>query len=168
MRKCCVLIALLCVICCLCACTNSVRVQGEKLPDFDLLFVNSLPQEINNSLCKDLYVNRGKSLLGDPNYVVSCLLQFDNEESFQKHLKQIDTNGKAPLMNGGEEIYPIQWSEQNYQEYINDEMLDGYCAVYEIVAVNSDTREVRYLFAYVWDYWKGEHLISLLNELCVI
>ena len=167
MRKCCVLIALLGVICCLCACTDSTRIQGEKLPDFDLLFVNSLPQETNSSLCKELYVNRAKSLFGDPNYVVSFVLQFDDEESFQKHLKQIDTNGEAPLMNEGEEIYPVQWHELDFQEYINDEIYDGYCAVYEIVAVNHDTREVRYLFAYVWDYWKDEHLISVLNELFV-
>lgn len=152
--------------CFLSACSNAVRIDGQSLPEFENLFINEIPEEAYDSrYCSDLYVNKAKSILGDPNYVVSFTLQFDDADLFQNHLVQFPAAKTAALASGNETIYLYQWDEKHYLEYTNSKTLDGYFFTCEIIAVNKETHEIRYLFAYVWDYWHDALLIAELSQL---
>lgn len=165
MRKYSLLTLLLLLSCCLSACSNAVQIQGNTLPEFERLFINKIPEEAyDGHYCSDLYVNKSNAVLGDPNYVVTFTLQFDNQSVFQNHLNNIYTTETAVLTNGNESILLYQWDEQHYIEYTNNETYDGFFFTFEIIAVNEETCEVRYLFAYVWDYWKDDHLLSELSQ----
>lgn len=150
---------------CLSACANSKEINGTHFVEFETIFINGLPDEVEDiENCHNMYLEKRKSILGDPNYVISFTLKFDNLSAYQNHLQGINTTLAEELQTDGKTYYLFQGSKEELIEYTNLEILDGYFFVYEIIATNKQTREVDYLYAYVWDYWKNEFLISKLDN----
>ena len=163
-RLCLSLIVVLVISSCL-ACTNFGKQNEMYFDDFEEVFINKLPEETKDpSLCCDLYINKEKGVLSDPNYVLSFTLKFENYDEFEKHLESFDVSLAENLRIDNHSCYIFQGSIEDFEEYTNEQILDGFFFTYEMITVNEDALEINYLYAHVWDYWKDYFLISKLNS----
>lgn len=148
------------------ACSNSIKLNGERLDDFHNLFITEMPQEVeDNALCRDMYLKREYAILGDPNYVVYFTLSFEDHSAFQSHLENINLDLAEKVQIDGDTHYIFQGSKEALIEYTDEEIHDGFNFAYEIVTIKKDTQDVTYLYAYVWDYWPNDFLISKLEKI---
>lgn len=156
------------IIGCMSACTSSSELSGTRFVEFETKFINQLPQEVaDTNICRDEYVEQLESVLGDPNYVISFTLKFHSLSELQNHLNRIDTASGESLQRNDQIYYIFQGSKEDLLEYTDSRIYDGYFFVYEIIAINTETLEADYLYAYVWDYWKNDFLISKLTEVFI-
>ena len=150
----------------LCACSVENDLLQSRFAKFDSVFIYDFPSETAHpDNCFDVYVAQNKSLFGDPNYVISFSLKFEDRSALQAHLNKYDTKIADALTVDDMTYYVFQGTADDLEEYANDQVYDGYYFVYEIIAVNEEKPEVSYLYAYVWDYWKNEFLITWLETI---
>ena len=163
-RLCLSLIVVLMISSCL-ACTNFGKQNEMYFEDFEEIFINKLPEETEDpSKCSDMYINKATAVFVDPNYVLSFTLKFENYDEFEKHLGAFDVSLAEKLHIGNYSCYVFQGSTENFEEYTNKQIFDGLSFTYEMITVKENALEINYLYAYVWDYWKDDFLISRLNS----
>lgn len=148
------------------ACSKTIKINGKQLNDFDTLFVTEMPQEVkDDTICQDMYIQREYAFWGDPNYVIYFTLAFEDNSAFQSHIEKLNTALAKELLIDETSYYIFQGSTDALNEYTDSKIYDGSNFIYEIISIRKDAQEVTYLYAYVWDYWKNDFLVSHLEEI---
>lgn len=148
------------------ACEDSIELNGTHFPRFEENFINPLPEECYDlTNCHNMYIEKTEALFGDPNYVISFILRFENLSELETHLQRINITLAEERQLHDKTYYVFQGSQEELDEYTNTKIYDGWYFIYEIIAVDPERLEVEYLYAYFWDYWKKDDLlISKLEE----
>lgn len=166
MKKRCLVLALLFVVLFCSACVSLEKQNVMHFKDFGEIFINKLPEDMDDSLkCGDIYINKANAFFGDPNYVLSFTIVFEDANELEMFLESYDLSLAEERHNDNYICYIFQGSEESFEEYTNERIMDGLFFTYEVIIVKKGSPEISCLYAYVWDYWKDEFLISTLNDM---
>lgn len=129
-------------------------------------FCKSLPSSQKvREYGKHYYFKREQALLGDENFVIRVILQFDNKAIYERELIN-HTKDYWPFMLESDSAtqYLIQGSSEAIQDYLDDEVLDGMFYNFEIVSTNADDYSISFISAHVWDYYTDPILSEYLQQ----
>lgn len=128
-------------------------------------FFSSLPSSSDVSQWGRAYLYEStQATLGDLNFVIYVELVFNDDNEYLDAISAIERKFSVSFITQGSSYYAIQFSQDNYQEYINDEILDGMFFNFEGIIANENEKVIRYLTARVWDYYPHPLLLEELQK----
>ena len=131
----------------------SNAVKSVLNEDFD----KSLPDE--QTVCaygETYYYNKKQGVLGDLNFVIYVVLQFDDKTSYESELSKytrlcIDNDNNVAKTEDTLH-YVIQGSTKNALEFLDDKIYDGMFYNFEIISASPEDFSITFVNAHVWDY----------------
>lgn len=105
-----------------------------------------------------------QATFGDFNFVIYVELAFSDDNEYLDAISDIERKFRVTATVKGSSYYAIQFSQKNYHEYTNSEILDGMFFNFEGIIANENERTIRYLTAHVWDYYPHLFLIEELQK----
>lgn len=117
---------------------------------------------------RSYYYESTQATLGDLNFVIFVELAFADDNKYLDAISAIERKFSVSFTAKGSSYYAIQFSQENYQEYTNDEILDGMFFNFEGIIANENEKVIRYLTAHVWDYYPHPLLLAELQRFAAI
>ena len=133
-------------------------------------FNRSLPEKQTMIDYGQYYYYRSKTaMLGDLNFIVYAVLQFEDQKNFEKELIKYDDMlyRGASIKKNDIVYYVIQGSENEALEFLNDKIYDGISYYFEIISINEKQKSISFINAYVWDYISDQVLANCLEEIFI-
>lgn len=132
----------------------------------DDFFCGSLPDKKDvNEFAQSYYYAFSQGVLGDPNFVIYVTLQFPDEHSYEEELNKYILLLSDPVQIDGLTYYPVQCSQKTFEEYTDDQILDGMYYNIEVIVENKDAKTISFINARVWDYYKNQMLVDFLHQI---
>lgn len=130
-------------------------------------FTSSLPDE--QTVCnygKTYYYTSTQGLLGDLNFVINVVLQFDDKANYESELSKYTILCQDVIEKTDNTLhYVIQGSSEQATEYLDDKVYDGMFYNFEIVSANLEDHSISYINAHVWDYYSDQILTECLQQI---
>lgn len=129
-------------------------------------FCGSLPDKQDVSeFVQSYYYVFSQGVFGDPNFVIYVALQFPDENSYEEEINKYALLLSDPIQMDGFTYYPVQCSKKTFEEYTDNQTLDGMYYNFEIIVENKDAKMISFINAHVWDYYKDQMLVDFLNQI---
>lgn len=128
-------------------------------------FNNTLPEKsLVDQYGTNYYYNLSQSILGDPNLVIYVSVQFPDDSDYQIQIDKLNLPADS-IHDENISLHFIQGTQQTIAEYTDEKIYDGMFYNFEVIITNDESNEISYINAYVWDYYKDDMLLSLLEVL---
>ena len=132
--------------------TNNILEKYEAI----LLPDKSLAAEF----CRSYIYEYQEPFFGDANFYIYAKLEL-TDAAFVAELERLGALCGTGTTDDG--VYVVQGSKEEFENYSDDEILDGMFYVIEIAKADKDTGTIEYLTAYLWDYHPEELVLSFVN-----
>ena len=117
---------------------------------------------------QDYYYRESKSPLGDKNIVMYVDLHFPDKKLLEAELDKLSHALPEPSEYGGSLLYPLRFSPEAANSYMDGEILDGMYYDFEFIDSDPGSGSLKVVIARVWDYFEDERLMEWLVQAAAV